>query len=139
MTAMLFNEKQARTPSINRFRRDSLQVATSFTCPPGPCFSYAGPAVNVGTSPSSPCSMALSVRDARRFRMKKIRAARRARIARMPTATPTPTPALAPVLRPLWPTEALASVEVGDAVLLESTIDEDGPEGVWVIAGLVMR
>ena len=60
-------------------------------------------------------------------------------MARTPTATPTPTPALAPVLRPLWLTEALVSAEVGDAVLLEVNIDEDGPDGVWVAVGLVMR
>ena len=68
-----------------------------------------------------------------------MRKARRARSARTPTATPTPTPALAPVLRPLWFTEALVRAEVGEAVLLLETVDEDGPEGVWVVVGLVMR
>jgi hypothetical protein len=47
-----------------------------------------------------------------------------------PTATPTPTPALAPVVRPLWLTESLVSADVGE---------EEGPEGVRVIVGLVMR
>jgi hypothetical protein len=50
-----------------------------------------------------------------------------------PTATPTPTPALAPVVRPLWLTEALVSADVGEALL------EEEREGVRVAVGLVMR
>jgi hypothetical protein len=43
-----------------------------------------------------------------------------------------PTPALAPVLRPLWLTEVLVSADVGEALL-------EGPEGVRLAVGLVMR
>lgn len=49
------------------------------------------------------------------------------------TPTATPTPALASLLRPLWLTEALVSADVGEALL------EEGPEGVRVAVGLVMK
>jgi hypothetical protein len=68
-----------------------------------------------------------------RRRRNKTRKASRARRIMAPIATPTPTPALAPVVRPLWLTEALVSADVGEALL------EEGPEGVRVAVGLVMR
>jgi hypothetical protein len=37
------------------------------------------------------------------------------------------------MLRPLWLTEALVSADVGEALL------EEGPEGVRVAVGLVMK
>jgi hypothetical protein len=67
------------------------------------------------------------------LRIEKMRKASRASSTTTPAATPTPTPALAPVLRPLlWFREALVRAEVGDAV-------DDGPEGVCVPVGLVMK
>jgi hypothetical protein len=66
-----------------------------------------------------------------RRRKKRMTKASRARRATTPTATPTP--ALAAVLRPLWLTEALVSADVGDALL------EEGPEGVRLAVGLVIR
>lgn len=53
------------------------------------------------------------------------------------TPTATPTPALAPVLRLLWLMEALVGADVEDALVEDALLE--GPEGVWLAVGLVMR
>jgi hypothetical protein len=66
------------------------------------------------------------------LRRRKKRMTKASRASRAMTPTATPTPALAPVLRLLWLMEALVSADVEDALI-------EGPEGVWLAVGLVMR
>jgi hypothetical protein len=132
-------KKNQTPPFVNQYMGQKLDPFpfdefTSFTpAPASLCFSYAGlatPSVEspISARPSSALSL-LAVAALRR-RKKTTRKASRARRATTPTATPTPTPTLAPVLRLLWLTEALVSADVGE---------EEGPEGVRVAVGLVMR
>ena len=145
--------KKTKTPPfVNQYMGQKLDPFpfyefTSFTpapasltpaslAPASLCFSFAGlatPSVEspISARPSSALSF-LAVAALRR-RKKTTRKASRVRRATTPTATPTPTPTLAPVLRLLWLTEALVSADVGETLL------EEGPEGVRLVVGLVMR